>query len=294
MLVYTLGQLLTKKSGLELRLDAFVSDHAAKSRKTSLLNLEDSALIDWLSQAVDKIVMRTKNHQKAHDHLKQQFMEAGIRNKRARTYYYLSKFSLPILALFSLVSLYFIKDGSIAEAKLLFIFGAIGVVILYFAPDLYIKNKIQKRHKEVQKHWQDVLELMIICVESGLSVEASLRRVTTEIAASAPDLADELAITLAEISMLPERRKAFANLAERLPLPSVKSATLALIQAETQGASIGYSLRMIAGANRDTRISAVEQRAAALGPKLTLPLVVFFLPVLFVVIIVPLFLNASF
>ena len=120
-----------------------------------------------------------------------------------------------------------------------------------------------------------------------------MRRIARELALTAPVVTEELMITVSDLSFRREQRLACLELAERVDLPSFKSVTIALIQAEKQGASIAQSLRTIAHINRDARIARAEEKAAALGPKMTIPMILFFLPVLFVVILAPVFINAN-
>ena len=128
---------------------------------------------------------------------------------------------------------------------------------------------------------------MLICVQSGMSVEAAFGRVAKEVGSQSMELAEELSLTTAELSYLQDRRQAFDNLGKRTGLPGIKSVTTALIQAERYGTPIGQALRVMAKENRDIRQSEAEKKAAALPPKLTVPMILFFLPVLFVVILGP-------
>ena len=128
---------------------------------------------------------------------------------------------------------------------------------------------------------------MLICVESGMSIEAAIKRVSEEIGSQSVDLAEELVLTNAELSFLQERRQAYENLAGRTGLESVKSVSQALIQAERYGTPIAHALRVLASESRDQRMNEAEKKAAALPPKLTVPMILFFLPVLFCVILGP-------
>ncbi len=157
----------------------------------------------------------------------------------------------------------------------------------YYAPRLYIKNKITKRQLSIRRAWPDALDLLLICVESGMSIEGALRKVSEEIDVQSAELAEELTLTSAELAYLQDRRKAFENLGERTGLDGVKSVVTALIQSEKYGTPLGQSLRVLAQENRDMRMSAAEKKAAELPPKLTVPMILFFLPVLFAVIITP-------
>jgi tight adherence protein C len=154
-------------------------------------------------------------------------------------------------------------------------------------PSVVLKNKIQKRQLSVRRAFPDALDLLLICVESGMSIEAALRKVSQEIGSQSIPLAEELTLTTAELSYLPERRQAYENLAKRTDLEGVKSVCLALQQSERYGTPMAQSLRVMAQENRDMRMSEAEKKAAALPPKLTVPMIVFFLPVLFIVILGP-------
>jgi tight adherence protein C len=157
----------------------------------------------------------------------------------------------------------------------------------YYGPTLYVKNQITKRQKSVRRAWPDALDLLLICVESGMGIESAFRKVSEEIGAQSVPLAEELSLTTAELSYLQDRRKAYENLGERTGLEGVRSVVTALVQAEKYGTPIGTALRVLAQENRDMRMSEAEKKAAALPPKLTVPMILFFLPVLFAVIITP-------
>jgi tight adherence protein C len=154
-------------------------------------------------------------------------------------------------------------------------------------PFLFLKNKIQKRKLSIMRAFPDALDLLLICVESGMSIEAAFRRVSEEIGTQSIALCEELTLTTAELSYLPDRRQAYENLAKRTDLDGVKAVCLALQQAERYGTPMAQTLRVMSQENRDMRMSEAEKRAAALPPKLTVPMIVFFLPVLFVVILGP-------
>lgn len=157
----------------------------------------------------------------------------------------------------------------------------------YYAPALYVKNTITKRQQAIRRAWPDALDVLLICVESGMGIESAFRKVAEEIGGQSAELAEELSLTTAELSYLPERRSAYENLAERTGLEVVRSVVTSLIQAEKYGTPIGQTLRVLAQENRDMRMMDAEKKAAALPPKLTVPMIVFFLPVLFAVIITP-------
>lgn len=154
-------------------------------------------------------------------------------------------------------------------------------------PYLYLKNQIQKRQLSIRRAFPDALDLLLICVESGMSIEAAFRRVSEEVGPQSIALAEELTLTTAELSYLQDRRQAYENLAKRTGLEGVKAVCLALQQAERYGTPLAQTLRVLAQENRDMRMAEAEKKAAALPPKLTVPMILFFLPVLFIVILGP-------
>jgi tight adherence protein C len=157
----------------------------------------------------------------------------------------------------------------------------------YYAPGLYVRNRIGKRQKAIRRAWPDALDLLLICVESGMGLESALAKVADEVVTQCPELAEELTLLTAELSYLPERAKAYQNLAERTGLDVVQALVISLGQAEKYGTSVGLSLRVLAQESRDKRMSTAEKKAAALPPKLTVPMILFFMPVLFAIIIGP-------
>jgi tight adherence protein C len=155
------------------------------------------------------------------------------------------------------------------------------------APMMFLKNAISKRQLQIKRAFPDALDLLLICIESGMSVEVAFRKVAGEIVTQSVALSEEFALTTAELSYLQDRKMAYENLARRTGLEGVKSVCLALMQSERYGTPLGQSLRVMAQENRDMRMNEAEKKAAALPPKLTVPMILFFLPVLFVVILGP-------
>ena len=189
-------------------------------------------------------------------------------------------FAVAILYIFFIIQLdqpFFLKLG----------IALVVAYLGYYAPTIYVKNQITKRQKSIRRAWPDALDLLLICVESGMGIESAFRKVSEEIGAQSVPLAEELSLTTAELSYLQDRRKAYENLGERTGLEGVRAVVTSLIQAEKYGTPVGQSLRVLAQENRDMRMSEAEKKAAALPPKLTVPMILFFLPVLFAVIITP-------
>jgi tight adherence protein C len=213
---------------------------------------------------------------------------AGFRGQNPLTRFLFFRLILPF-AFFAGAAVYLFVVGGLPEQPF-FIKLFICVVFAYagfYAPVLYVSNVAGKRKRSIQMAWPDALDLMLICVESGMSVEAAFRRVAEEIGSQSVALAEEFVLTNAELSFLPERRQAYENLANRTGLESVKAVSQALIQAERYGTPVAMALRVLANESRDMRMNAAEKKAAALPPKLTVPMILFFLPVLFAVILGP-------
>lgn len=212
---------------------------------------------------------------------------AGFRGQAPLFVFLLARLILPLGAFAAaVVYLFFIGEYEQAPA-IKFFFAILFAYLGFYAPILYVRNKIQKRQQSIKKAWPDALDLLLICVESGMSAEASFRKVSEEIGTQSAELAEELMLTTAELSYLPERRQAYENLASRTGLDGVRAVMMALIQAEKYGTPLGQSLRVMAQENRDIRMNDAEKKAAALPPKLTVPMILFFLPVLFGVILGP-------
>lgn len=167
------------------------------------------------------------------------------------------------------------------------------LIIGFYLPGMYLNNVTQKRQLSMRRAWPDALDLMLICVESGMSLEAALKKVAMEIGLQSPELAEELTLTTAELSYLQERRTAHENLAKRTGLEQVKAVTMALIQAERYGTPLSTALRALSQESRDMRMAEAEKKAASLPPKLTVPMIVFFLPILFAVIMGPAIIQIS-
>jgi tight adherence protein C len=172
------------------------------------------------------------------------------------------------------------------------LFVKLGLVIAagwlgLYAPWLYVKNRISNRQQAIRRSWPDTLDLLLICIECGMGVESALRKVADEIGTQCSQMAEELSLTTAELAYLQDRRKAYENLGSRTGLEGVKSVVTSLIQSEKYGTPLAQSLRVLAQENRDMRMNEAEKKAAALPPKLTVPMIIFFLPVLFAVIITP-------
>lgn len=213
---------------------------------------------------------------------------AGYRSQNALNMFLVARFLLPFVVA-AVVAIWIFVLGNMSERPFpirLFV-TIVGGYIGFYLPNIYISNRMNKRQASIKRAWPDALDLMLICVESGISIEAAMRRVAEEIAVQSTELAEEMVLTMAELSFLQDRRTAFENLGNRTQLEGVKSVTQALIQAERYGTPIAQALRVLAQEGRDERMNEAEKKAAALPPKLTVPMIVFFLPVLIAVILGP-------
>jgi tight adherence protein C len=224
--------------------------------------------------------------------IKHKLAQAGMRSEAHLYTYAFFRFVAPILfGLLTATYLFLLAKVEMGPSvKLIYSFAA--AVIGFFLPQILMKNKIQNRQKAILKIFPDAMDLLVICVEAGLSMEAAFHRVASELQEQGPELAEELGLTTAELAFLPDRRQALTNLAERTGLPAIKSLVTALSQAEKYGTPISISLRVLSQEQRDERMSRAEQKAGALPAQLTVPMIVFFLPVLFVVLIGPAIIKA--
>jgi tight adherence protein C len=288
--VYTLVMPLFAGEGLAKRMKAVANererirqrerDRLAKTEKVSLRQtpkqlvskvVEDFNLTKWLAQeaAREKLVM------------------AGYRGQAPYITFLFARMVTP-LVLFVGAMIYVFLIAHMQQPLPIKIGICIGAAYLGLqAPMLFLKNAISKRQLSIKRAFPDALDLLLICIESGMSVEMAFRKVATEIVGQSIALSEEFTLTTAELSYLQDRKVAYENLSRRTGLEGVKSVCLALQQAERYGTPLGHSLRVMAQENRDMRMNEAEKKAAALPPKLTVPMILFFLPVLFVVILGP-------
>lgn len=214
---------------------------------------------------------------------------AGFRGQRPLNIFLFTRFVLPFVTL-AIGAFYIFGLQAIFADKPFFFKLSMTICsagIGFYLPNLYVTNAASKRKASIQRAWPDSLDLMLICVESGMSIEAAFRRVAQEIGTQSIPLAEEMVLVGAELSYLTERRQAYENFGNRTGLDTVRAVTQALIQAERYGTPVGQALRVLAAESREMRMNAAEKKAAALPPKLTVPMILFFLPVLFAIILGP-------
>ncbi|MBV9511338.1 MAG: type II secretion system F family protein [Caulobacteraceae bacterium] len=213
--------------------------------------------------------------------------QAGYRGPQPVTTFYFFRFVTPF-ALAALTAFYlFVINGFGLPTLTRACICVAGLTAGYYAPNVFISNVAAKRRESIVAGFPDALDLLLICVESGMSIEAALQKVSQEVGGTSIELAEELSLLVAELSYLPERTQAYQGLAKRTNHPGVKSVATAMVQAERYGTPLGGALRIMAKENRELRLSAAEKKAAALPAKLTVPMIVFFLPVLFAVVLTP-------
>src|SRR6266704_2354564 len=293
---YTLIMPLFAGEGLAKRMKAVASERErirqrererlAKTEKVSLRQspkqlvsrvVEDLNLTKWLAQeaARDKLIM------------------AGYRGHAPYVTFLFARAVTPIV-LFVGAALYVFVITQMDKSLTVKLGICVAAAYLGLqAPMLFLKNAIGKRQLSIKRAFPDALDLLLICIESGMSVEVAFRKVAVEIVSQSVALSEEFALTTAELSYLQDRKTAYENLAKRTGLDGVKSVCLALQQSERYGTPLGQSLRVMAQENRDMRMNEAEKKAAALPPKLTVPMILFFLPVLFVVILGPTYIKVA-
>ena len=257
-----------------------IADLNKKDGKPSLRRTPGTLALE----VVDRLNLRSSfDTEEVRDKLKM----AGLRGQAPLVTYMVFRLAMPIIVTIgTLVYMFALADYDyppIVKVGISLGAGYIG----YYLPNLFLGNLIQKRQHSIKQAFPDSLDMLLICVQSGMSIEASFNKVKDEIGVQSLELAEELSLTAAELSYLQDRRQAFENLGKRTGLPGIKAVGMALIQAERYGTPVGQALRVMAKENRDARMNDAEKKAAALPPKLTVPMIVFFLPVLFVVIIGP-------
>jgi tight adherence protein C len=212
---------------------------------------------------------------------------AGLRGQAPLVAYMFFRLVMPIIvtivALIYLFGIANLQHPPIAKFGMAIAAGYCG----FYLPNVFLKNLVQKRQASITQAFPDALDMLLICVQAGMSIEAAFGKVSKEVSSQSLELAEEFSLTTAELSYLQDRRIAFENLGKRTGIAGIKAVATALIQAERYGTPVGQALRVMAKENRDMRMSEAERKAAALPPKLTVPMIVFFLPVLFVVILGP-------
>jgi tight adherence protein C len=238
----------------------------------------------FMQDIVDRFNLRSSFET---EEIKAHLKMAGLRGQAPLVTYMFFRLVAPIIVL--LAALFYLFVLSDMEHPPIVKFGiaiAAGYAGFYL-PNVFIKNLIQRRQTSISQAFPDSLDMLLICVQAGMSIEAAFGKVSKEVSSQSLELAEEFSLTTAELSYLQDRRLAYENLGKRTGLPGIKAVATALIQSERYGTPVGQALRVMAKENREMRMSEAERKAAALPPKLTVPMIIFFLPVLFIVILGP-------
>jgi tight adherence protein C len=288
--VITLAMPLLGGDALEKRMAAVATEREKiRQRERERLARGEKASLrtspkEYMRTVVEKFKLSEWVGQEA---VRAKLVEAGFRGQGPYIVFLFFRMVAPVgMLCASLIYVFLVIELDIAwTLKLGICIGAtyLGINL----PNLFIKNRIQRRQASINRAFPDALDLLLICVESGMSLEVAFKRVSEEIGVQSIELAEEFTLATAELSYLSDRRQSFENLAKRVPLEGVKSLCMALQQSERFGTPVATALRVIAQENRDQRMTAAEKKAAALPPQLTVPMIVFFLPVLFIVILGP-------
>ncbi|MBU0799377.1 MAG: type II secretion system F family protein [Alphaproteobacteria bacterium] len=218
--------------------------------------------------------------------IRDRMLQAGIRNPTAPIKFIIARFLIPLgLTAFAMLIISSSDKEVSSSVTMMILLGC--MVAGYALPGILLKNTAQKRMQDVNLAFPDALDMMLICVQGGIGLEQTVARIADEISEHSPTLAEELGILSAEMAMLNDRRTALQDFARRMGSGAAKSFATALIQAEQYGTSVSQAMRVMADEMRDQRMALAEQKAASLPPKLTVPMILFFLPVLFVIILGP-------
>jgi len=287
---YTLVMPMLAGEGLAKRMKAVASERERiRQRERERMNKNEKVSLRQTPKQLVSKVVEDFNLGKwlAQEAAREKLTQAGYRGQAPYITFLFFRLVTPILTFIASILYVFLISHMTYSMPV-----KIGMCVLAAyaglqAPMLFLKNAISKRQLSIRRAFPDALDLLLICIESGMSVEVAFRKVSVEIVTQSVALSEEFTLTTAELSYLQDRKVAYENLGKRTGLEGVKSVCLALMQAERYGTPLGHSLRVMAQENRDMRMNEAEKKAAALPPKLTVPMILFFLPVLFVVILGP-------
>jgi tight adherence protein C len=288
--VYTVAMPYVTGDNLERRMKTVAIERSKiRARERERLARGERVSLRHSPRAFMQSIVEQLNLRKwlGEDKIRPTLMQAGYRGQAPYVTYLFFRMVTPIATLIAAVLYLYVlvKPNYAPMMKLAIIIGSAWAGMRI--PELFLKNLIQRRQQSVRRAFPDALDLMLICVESGMTVDAAFKKVGDEIATQSIPLAEELGLTTAELSYLQDRKTAYENLSTRTNLDGVRAVCTALIQAERYGTPLGQALRVLAQENRDMRMAEAEKKAAGLPPKLTVPMILFFLPVLFIVILGP-------
>jgi tight adherence protein C len=287
---YTLVMPLLAGEGLAKRMKAVASERERiRQRERDRMNKSEKVSLRQAPKQLVSRVVEDFNLGKwlAQEAAREKLTQAGYRGQAPYITFLFFRLVTPILLFFAAILYMFVISHMTYSSPFKLGICILAAYLGLQAPMLFLRNAIGKRQLSIRRAFPDALDLLLICIESGMSIETAFRKVSVEIVTQSVALSEEFTLTTAELSYLQDRKVAYENLAKRTALEGVKSVCLALQQAERYGTPLGHSLRVMAQENRDMRMNEAEKKAAALPPKLTVPMILFFLPVLFVVILGP-------
>jgi len=267
---------------LQDRRDALKAGLITVSKRRSPLKKKDS--VNVLRTIADKLKLLQNEQTKK---LTLQLMQAGFRSKDALVIYQVARLVLPLLMGLVGIIMFYGMGVAASHQKLYPIFSIAMVFAGLKLPDLYVGNAKSKRTTAIRKGLPDARDLLVVCAEAGLTLDSALNRVAKELGRGYPELADEFGLTAIELGFLPERRQALMNLAERVDVPALRGVVTTLVQSERYGTPLATSLRVLSAEFRHERMMKAEAKAARLPAILTVPLIMFILPTLFVVLLGP-------
>ncbi|MDB5717776.1 MAG: type secretion system protein [Sphingomonas bacterium] len=267
-----------RREQLKAGITASPSKRRAKLNPTNEMNDRMRASLVWLKVLQESQVKQAQI----------KLMQAGIRSKDAAYAVIFARMMLPIVigggTVLAIYAFGWLGDWTPMKRLGVAAFALIGS---YKAPDYFVKNKVDKRSAAIRKGLPDALDLLVICAEAGLTVDAAFHRVARELGRAYPELGDEFALTAIELGFLTDRRSAFENLAMRIDLDAVRGVVTTMIQTEKYGTPLASALRVLSAEFRNERMMRAEEKAARLPAIMTVPLILFILPVLFIVILGP-------
>ena len=291
--IFTVAAPLFDADPLRQRMKAVADERARlRLRERERLNSKNSKLREQGNSSFKNLVSRfSLTRWLGAEEDRMRLSQAGYRQQNTVYAFLVARAVFPIgMLLFGGLYLFFVLPEDYALTTKVGAVISVGYIGLKM-PDIWLSNQVSKRQASIRTAFPDALDLLLICVESGMPIELAFKRVSEEIGVQSIPLAEELAVTTAELSYLPNRRTPYENLGKRTGLEDVRNITTVLIQAESYGTPVGTALRVVSQESRDTRMMLAEKKAAALPPKLTVPMILFFLPVLFAVILTPAFIQ---
>ena len=282
--------LLRDQMSKRMKVMATERDKMRASRIAELKNKDGQGKLrqspkGFMQQVVDQFNLRQSFDT---EELRNKLKMAGYRGNSAIYSYAFFRLVLPIAVTLIALLYLFVFGRSMPYPPIIKFLMSLGAGFLgFYLPNMFLENIVQRRQQSIKNVFPDALDMLLICVQAGMSIEAAFGKVSKEVTSQSLELAEEFSLTTAELSYLQDRRIAFDNLGKRTGIAGIKAVATALIQAERYGTPVGQALRVMAKENRDMRMLEAEKKAAALPPKLTVPMIIFFLPVLFIVILGP-------